>query len=159
MGLTGVDGKGCKYSGCKMCPARAVSIFRILMGRRLACRWGSDGDTGCTNGLFVFEETFFALSQLSQIGLVEQFLSTETEGDVIMTQLSFRRKETHLLRNKIKIIKKVNNTYISCVENYQTIIKKILVSSDTTFKIHTKSCNADTVETTSYRSTTLAAGP
>lgn len=36
MGLTGVDGRGCRYSGCKMCPARAVSIFKIFMGRRLA---------------------------------------------------------------------------------------------------------------------------
>ncbi|KAJ1066540.1 hypothetical protein K5549_019136, partial [Capra hircus] len=40
MGLTGVEGRGCRYSGCKMWPVRAVSIFSTLMGRRLAWRRG-----------------------------------------------------------------------------------------------------------------------
>ena len=51
MGLTGVEGRGCKYSGCKMWPVRAVSIFSTLMGRRLAWRRGSEGGTACTKGL------------------------------------------------------------------------------------------------------------
>ncbi|KAG8507988.1 hypothetical protein J0S82_016564, partial [Galemys pyrenaicus] len=51
MGLTGVEGRGCRYSGCKMWPVRAVSIFSTLMGRRLAWRRGSEGGTACTKGL------------------------------------------------------------------------------------------------------------
>ncbi|EHH19066.1 hypothetical protein EGK_19707, partial [Macaca mulatta] len=51
MGLTGVEGRGCRYSGCKMWPVRAVSIFSTLIGRRLAWRRGSEGGTACTKGL------------------------------------------------------------------------------------------------------------
>ena len=46
-----MEGRGCKYSGCKMWPVRAVSIFSTLMGRRLAWRRGSEGGTACTKGL------------------------------------------------------------------------------------------------------------
>lgn len=45
MGLTGVEGRGCRYSGCKMCPVRAVNIFSTLIGRRFAWRRGSEGGT------------------------------------------------------------------------------------------------------------------
>lgn len=53
MGLTGVEGSGCRYSGCKMWPVLAVSILSTLMGRRLAWRRGSEGGTACTKGLVV----------------------------------------------------------------------------------------------------------
>lgn len=36
MGLIGVEGRGCRYSGCRMCPLRAVSILSTLMGSRPA---------------------------------------------------------------------------------------------------------------------------
>lgn len=51
IGLTGVEGRGCRYSGCKMWPVLAVSIFSTLMGRRFAWRRGSEGGTACTKGL------------------------------------------------------------------------------------------------------------
>ena len=51
MGLTGVEGRGCRYSGCRMWPVRAVSIFSTLMGRRLAWRSGSEGGTAWKQGL------------------------------------------------------------------------------------------------------------
>lgn len=43
MGLTGVDERGCRYSGCRRCPLWALSIFRTLMGSRFAWRRGSSG--------------------------------------------------------------------------------------------------------------------
>lgn len=89
IGLTGVDGKGWRYSGCKMCPARAVSIFRTLMGSRLACRKGSVGGTGWRKGLLMLAELLFRELQLSQARSVSLFLRAVTESDVLMTQFSF----------------------------------------------------------------------
>lgn len=71
-----------------MCPVRAVSIFRIFMGSRLACRKGSDGGTEWRKGLLttaglLFRELLLLLSQTRSVSL---FL--EAEGDVIMTQFS-----------------------------------------------------------------------
>lgn len=67
-----------------MCPVRAVSIFRIFMGSRLACRKGSDGGTEWRKGLLTTAELLFR--ELSQTRSVSLFL--EAEGDVIMTQFS-----------------------------------------------------------------------
>ena len=90
MGLIGVDGKGCRYSGCKMCPARAVSIFKTLMGRRLAWREGSAGETELwTESWRIVAAPFSPEEPLSQAGLV-LFLRTETVGAVIMTQFSWK---------------------------------------------------------------------
>lgn len=84
MGLTGVDGRGCRYSGCRRCPARAVSIFSTFMGSRLAWRDGSAGETQwCTDCWPILSPG----EPLSHAGLV-LFLRTETAGDVIMTQFS-----------------------------------------------------------------------
>lgn len=102
MGLTGVEGRGCRYSGCKMWPVRAVSIFSTLMGRRLACRRGSEGGTACTKGLVLpaGDETEpwpeqFPESALVQAGsalpllppppLCLLLLRAESEGAVLMT--------------------------------------------------------------------------
>ena len=87
MGLIGVDGRGWRYSGCKMCPARAASIFKIFIGRRFACREGSEGETEWTKTLLFLSAPFFPDELLSQAGLV-LFLRKETVGDVIMTQFS-----------------------------------------------------------------------
>lgn len=90
MGLIGVDGKGWRYSGCKMCPARAVSIFKTFMGRRLACREGSAGETELwTDSWLIFTAPFSPEEPLSHAGFV-LFLRTETVGDVIMTQFSYK---------------------------------------------------------------------
>lgn len=72
-----------------MCPVRAVSIFRIFMGIRLACRKGSEGGTEWRKGLLTTAELLFRellLLVLSQTRSVSLFL--EAEGDVIMTQFS-----------------------------------------------------------------------
>lgn len=71
-----------------MCPVRAVSIFRIFMGSRLACRKGSEGGTEWRKGLLTTAELLFRelLLLLSQTRSVSLFL--EAEGDVIMTQFS-----------------------------------------------------------------------
>lgn len=103
MGLTGVEGRGCRYSGCKMWPVRAVSIFSTLMGRRLAWRRGSEGGTACTKGLVLpagdepgpWPEQF-PESALVQAGsalpllpppppLCLLLLRAESEGAVLMT--------------------------------------------------------------------------
>lgn len=67
-----------------MCPVRAVSIFKIFMGSRLACRKGSEGGTEWRKGLLTTAELLFR--ELSQTRSVSLFL--EAEGDVIMTQFS-----------------------------------------------------------------------
>lgn len=91
IGLTGVEGKGCRYSGCKMCPDRAVSIFKTLMGSRFACRSGSDGGAEWGKGLLMlsplllFRESQLLLSQAKQIS---RFFRADTESDVIMSQFS-----------------------------------------------------------------------
>lgn len=100
MGLTGVEGKGCKYSGCKIWPVRAVSIFSTLMGRRLAWRRGSEGGTACTKGLVLPARDepepgpeLFPESALVQAGsalplplpLCLLLLRAESEGAVLMT--------------------------------------------------------------------------
>lgn len=89
IGLTGVDGKGWRYSGCKMCPVRAVSILRTLMGSRLACRKGSVGGTEWRKGLLMLTELLFRELQLSQARSVSRFLRAIAESDVLMTQFSF----------------------------------------------------------------------
>lgn len=91
MGLIGVEGRGWRYSGCKMCPARAVSIFKTFMGRRLAWREGSAGETELwTDSWLVFAAPFSLEEEpLSHAGFV-LFLRTETVGDVIMTQFSYK---------------------------------------------------------------------
>lgn len=89
IGLIGVDGKGWRYSGCKMCPVRAVNIFRSLMGSRLACRKGSVGGTGWRKGLLMLAELLFRGLHLSQARSVSLFLRAVAEGDVLMTQFSF----------------------------------------------------------------------
>ena len=88
IGLTGVEGKGCRYSGCKMCPDRAVSIFRTLMGSRLACRSGSNGGAEWRNGLLMLAELLFRELLLSQATRVSLFFRADAEGDVLMSQLS-----------------------------------------------------------------------
>lgn len=104
MGLTGVEGRGCRYSGCKMWPVRAVSIFSTLMGRRLAWRRGSEGGTACTKGLVLPAgdepgpgPELFPESALVQAGsallppppppppLCLLLLKAESEGAVLMT--------------------------------------------------------------------------
>lgn len=103
MGLTGVEGKGCRYSGCKMCPVRAVSIFKTLMGSRFAWRKGSEGGTAWKKGLVqlvVFPECPFCQARSAALLrlrlllppmslpllLCLLLLTAESEGDVIMTQ-------------------------------------------------------------------------
>lgn len=72
-----------------MCPVRAVSIFKIFMGSRLACRKGSEGGTEWRKGLQTTAELLFReLRLLSQTRSVSLFLEAEAEGDVIMTQFS-----------------------------------------------------------------------
>lgn len=85
IGLTGVEGKGCRYSGCRMCPDRAVSIFKSLMGTRCACRAGSDGGAGWRKGLLtpLFRELL--LCQAAQWSL---YFRADADGVVIMSQLS-----------------------------------------------------------------------
>lgn len=103
MGLTGVEGRGCRYSGCKMWPVRAVSIFSTLMGRRLAWRKGSEGGTACTKGLVLpaGEEPGPWPEQFPESALVQAasalplpppppplcllLLRAESEGAVLMT--------------------------------------------------------------------------
>lgn len=100
MGLTGVEGRGCRYSGCKMWPVRAVSIFSTLMGNRLAWRRGSEGGTACTKGLVLPAgdepgpgPELFPESALVQAGsalpppppLCLLLLRAESEGAVLMT--------------------------------------------------------------------------
>lgn len=78
-----------------MCPVRAVSIFKIFMGSRLACRKGSEGGTEWRKGLLTTAELLFReLLQLSQTRSVSLFL--EAEGDVIMTQFSYILLVFHL---------------------------------------------------------------
>ena len=86
MGLTGVEGKGCRYSGCRMCPDRAVSIFKTLMGIRLSCRDGSAGGTEWRKGFLIPEELLFRKRPLSQAKEIRLFFRADTEGDVIMSQ-------------------------------------------------------------------------
>lgn len=88
IGLTGVEGKGCRYSGCKMCPDRAVSIFKTLMGSRFACRSGSDGGAEWRKGLLMFAELLFREPLLSHATQISLFFKADAEGDVIMSQLS-----------------------------------------------------------------------
>lgn len=88
MGLTGVEGKGCRYSGCKMCPDRAVSIFKTLIGSRFACRSGSDGGAEWRKGLLMLAELLFRELLLSQATQISLFFRADAEGDVIMSQLS-----------------------------------------------------------------------
>uniref|UniRef100_H0XSX0 Uncharacterized protein n=1 Tax=Otolemur garnettii TaxID=30611 RepID=H0XSX0_OTOGA len=100
IGLTGVEGRGCRYSGCKMWPVRAVSIFSTLMGRRLAWRRGSDGGTACTKGLVLpaGDEPGPGPELLPESALVQAgstpppppplcllLLRAESEGAVLMT--------------------------------------------------------------------------
>lgn len=99
-----MEGRGCRYSGCKMWPVRAVSIFSTLMGRRLAWRRGSEGGTACTKGLVLPAEEEpgpwpeqFPESALVQAGsalplpppppppLCLLLLRAESEGAVLMT--------------------------------------------------------------------------
>lgn len=91
MGLTGVEGKGCRYSGCRMCPDRAVSIFKSLMGTRCACRAGSDGGAGWRKGLPtpLFRELL--LCQAAQWSLC---FRADADGVVIMSQLSAKETVT-----------------------------------------------------------------
>lgn len=93
MGLTGVEGKGCRYSGCKMCPDRAVSIFKTLMGSRFACRSGSDGGAEWRKGLLMLAELLFRELLLSQAAQISLFFRADAEGDVIMSQLSGNETE------------------------------------------------------------------
>lgn len=88
MGLIGVEGKGCRYSGCKMCPDRAVSIFKTLIGSRFACRSGSDGGAEWRKGLLMLAELLFRELLLSQATQISLFFRADAEGDVIMSQLS-----------------------------------------------------------------------
>lgn len=88
MGLTGVEGKGCRYSGCKMCPDRAVSIFKTLMGSRFACRSGSAGGAEWRKGLLMLAELLFRELLLSHTAQISLFFRADAEGDVIMSQLS-----------------------------------------------------------------------
>lgn len=94
MGLTGVEGKGCRYSGCKMCPDRAVSIFKTLMGSRFACRSGSDGGAEGRKGLLMLAELLFRELLLSQAAQISLFFRADAEGDVIMSQLSGNKTAT-----------------------------------------------------------------
>lgn len=89
MGLTGVEGKGCRYSGCRMCPDRAVSIFKSLMGTRWACRAGSDGGAGWRKGL---PTLLFRVLLLCRAEHWSLYLRADADGVVIMSQLS--AKET-----------------------------------------------------------------
>lgn len=120
MGLTGVEGKGCRYSGCRMCPDRAVSIFKSLMGTRCACRAGSDGGAEWRKGLPtpLFRELL--LCQAAQWSL---FFRADADGVVIMSQLSaketarlssdtLRKSKKHralLFKKKKRIAKRSNN--------------------------------------------------
>lgn len=101
MGLTGVEGRGCRYSGCKMWPVRAVSIFSTLMGRRFAWRRGSEGGTACTKGLVLpaGDEPWPGTELFPERALVQAgsallppppplcllLLRAESEGAVLMT--------------------------------------------------------------------------
>lgn len=94
MGLTGVEGSGCRYSGCRMCPDRAVSIFKTRIGSLFSCRRGSEGGAGWRKGLVLAREIFrlLLLSQAAQISLC---FRTDAEGDLIMSRLS--QNETAML--------------------------------------------------------------
>lgn len=71
-----------------MCPDRAVSIFKTLMGSRLACRSGSDGGAEWRNGLLMLAELLFRELLLSQATRISLFFRADAEGDVLMSQLS-----------------------------------------------------------------------
>lgn len=71
-----------------MCPDRAVSIFKTLMGSRFACRSGSDGGAGWRKGLLMLAELLFRELLLSQTTQISLFFRADAEGDVIMSQLS-----------------------------------------------------------------------
>lgn len=71
-----------------MCPDRAVSIFKTLMGSRLACRSGSDGGAEWRNGLLMLAELLFRELLLSQATRMSLFFRADAEGDVLMSQLS-----------------------------------------------------------------------
>lgn len=71
-----------------MCPDRAVSIFKTLMGRRFACRSGSDGGAEWRKGLLTFAEPLFRELLLSHATQISLFFKADAEGDVIMSQLS-----------------------------------------------------------------------
>lgn len=86
MGLTGVEGRGCRYSGCKMCPDRAVSIFKTLMGSLFAWRKGSDGGAEWRKGLLMLAEPLFRELLRSHAAQISLFFRTDAEGDVIMSQ-------------------------------------------------------------------------
>lgn len=89
-----------------MCPPRVVSIFKTLMGSRLACRKGSDGGAEWIKGLLAFAELQFRKLRVSQAKYVSVFLGVETEGDVIMTQFSPDLLISHLSDLQINVNKK-----------------------------------------------------
>lgn len=90
MGLMGVDGNGWRYSGCRRCPARAASIFKTFMGRRLAWREGCAGETELwTDCWLIVAAPFSPEEPLCHAGFV-LFLRKDTVGDVIMTQFSHK---------------------------------------------------------------------
>lgn len=80
-----MEGKGCRYSGCKMCPDRAVSIFKTLMGSRFACRMGSDGGAEWRKGLLVLAELLLRELLLSQAAQISLFFRRDADGDVFMS--------------------------------------------------------------------------
>lgn len=86
-----------------MCPVRAVSIFKTLIGSRLACRKGSDGGAECRNGLLAVAEWLFRKLPFSQAKCVSVFLGVDTEGDVIMTQFSPAVRTSHLCDLQINV--------------------------------------------------------
>lgn len=92
-----------------MCPVRAVSIFKTLMGSRLACRKGSDGGAEWTKGLLAFAELQFRKLRFSQAKYESVFLAVEIEGDVIMTQFSPKLLMSHLSDLQINVHKKKQN--------------------------------------------------
>ena len=90
MGLMGVEGNGWRYSGCRRCPARAASIFRTLMGRRLAWRDGCAGDTELWTDCWLPVAAPSSPGEpLCHAGFV-LFLRKDTVGDAIMTQFSHK---------------------------------------------------------------------
>lgn len=86
MGLTGVEGRGCRYSGWRMCPLRAVSILSTLMGSRPAWRRGSLGGTACTNARLLAEADPLLVPDLSLLsGAAGLTRLAEASGEQIMS--------------------------------------------------------------------------
>lgn len=86
MGLTGVEGRGCRYSGWRMCPLRAVSILSTLMGSRPAWRRGSLGGTACTNARLLAEADPLLVPELSLLsGTAGLTRLAEASGEQIMS--------------------------------------------------------------------------